>query len=194
MTEAELYARFVAATHESPVRVVFDTNVIHEMKAWRRVCRQLASLRVAHPNEAIIPCLVHGEMLFDLRQAFGADFDVATILSSLSDLAITLTPFEASDADAHAGRLWGRFPTAAHWRDAKATAYKLALGLAADHDTPGKGAACAATVDWFIAAQVAARDGILVSHDKGDDLAGVPRVTLATLASVVGALAPTTSP
>lgn len=184
LTRDELRLRF----ESGHVTVTFDTNAIHEMKTWREVCRLLGRLRPTFPNRALVSSLVHSEMLFDLQQRCGSDFDAQLVVSSLLDLSVDVVPFDNSASDAFAARLGRLFPSEGSWRAAKARASRNCLGINDLTLVPGTGRTCGANVDWFIAAHAVATGAILVGHDEGPEFEGIDRVALGILATVASEL------
>lgn len=185
LTNNELKLRFEAGV----VTLAFDTNVIHELKAWRKACRLLGAIRPFFPNRASVSALVCAEMLFDLRCQFGRAFDAGVIVQSLLDLGVDVAPFESDESDHFAARQARLFPTENEWRAAKARASRNCLGIGAVRSVPGTGKTCAANVDWFIAAHALADGAILVGHDEGPEFVGLDRIALTTLTAVCSELA-----
>ncbi len=160
--------------------LALDTNALSGFRRLAGVCNRVNLLRTASSPLDIhlcVPSVVHMELLFDLWQTHGADFDAKVVLQGLLDKGLTIAQFDEEHAEHAALRLAKSFPEKADWHAAKRRRCIQCLGLGlSDADASllaSKKKPCGATIDWVIAAHAAHEGWILVTSDKGPEFAGL---------------------
>lgn len=157
--------------------LALDTNALVGFQRLARVCNSVNLLRTAaEPLELrlCVPAVVHMEVLFDLRQHYGATYDADAVLQGLLDKGLTVAPFEGKHAVSAAEHLAANFPRNEDWQLAKRRSCIQCLGLVRPEEEARALASkkpCGATVDWVIAAHAAHEGWILVTSDKGPEFA-----------------------
>ena len=157
-------------------RIVLDTNAAWGLRRLAHLADRVARLNeVLHaPLGLVVPAPAHMEMLFDLRQRYGPQYDAAAVAQGLMDKGIHVEPFGVEDADRAAARLAEKFPAAGDWHRAKRKRCLHCLGVPATASrATGKG--CGATLDWLIAVHGTREGWILVTDDSDPEFEGVPR-------------------
>jgi hypothetical protein len=114
------------------------------------------------------------EVLFDLRQSFGAGYDARQVVQGIIDKGLEVQPFDVQHAEHAAARLGASFPMPGDWHAAKRKRCLECLGLRDKNiPTSGSGKKCNATVDFALAAHAAYEGWILVTDDTGPDFIGL---------------------
>lgn len=143
---------------------VLDTNVLWETNGIRRLSRAIR----ANGFRLQVPALVHAERIAQARRKHGDKFDMSVIHSFIETHNIEVVPFDRGAAEQYAERVATRYPDDEAWHVAKRNrcAQRFQVSAAA-------GAACPATVDWFIAHGHPGGDVgervVFVTNDRGSE-------------------------
>lgn len=158
-------------------RAIFalDTNAVLGFRRLQHLCNVVNHLRT-EPDpldfRLYVPAVVHMEVLFDLRQMCGEEYDPQEVLQGLIDKGLHVQPFEGSHAEHAAARLGKEFPKSTDWYAAKRKQCVQCLGLSErDVRIVSSGKSCGATIDFVIAAHASHEGWILVTDDNGPDFA-----------------------
>lgn len=176
----------IAMLSEPVVRLAFDTNALFRDRSFATLCRDLQRLSTHRESrlELLVSAAVHGEKLFDLKQARRGEYDYQVVVKSLLQLKLSILPFEEEDACVLGDLLGVTFPDAESWTAAKRSHYMKSLGLP-DSCTKVRGKRLSATLDWLIAAHAKARRCVLVTDDRGPEFGLIRQVRLSILQSAV---------
>lgn len=160
--------------------LALDTNALSGFRRLAGVCNSVNLLRTAAEPLDIrlcVPSVVHMEVLFDVRQTLKAAFDPNVVLQGLVDKGLTIEPFDAKHAEHAAERLAESFPRSEDWQAAKRRhcIEYLGLGLSEERvrELAAKKKRCSATIDWVIAAHAAHEGWIMITNDKGPEVASL---------------------
>lgn len=168
------------------VVLALDTNALKGFKRLARLCNQVNLLREGPAPldlRLCVPAVVHMELLFDLRQAYGPAFDPEAVVRGLFDKGLSVASFEERHAEHAAARLGQSFPDVSSWHEAKRKRCLRCLKISEQAEqVKASGKGCGATVDWVIAAHAAHEGWILVTNDTGPEFAGLEgKITLEKL-------------
>ena len=185
----------VAMLSEPQVRLAFDTSALFRDRSFAKLCRDLQRLSLHRQSqmELVVSAAVHGEKLFDLKQAFRGSYDYQIVVKSLFQLGLAIVPFVEEDARVLGELLGATYPDADSWNAAKRRHYRQSLGLPAG-DATGGGKRLSATLDWLIAGHAQARSCVLVTNDEGPEFRHVRQVRLSILQAAVAQLVPSPQP
>lgn len=181
----------VAMLSEPQVRLAFDTSALFRDRSFAKLCRDLKRLSLHRQSqlELLVSAAVHGEKLFDLKQAYRGSYDYQRVVAGLFQLGLSILPFVEEDACVLGELLGATYPDADSWNAAKRRHYRQSLGLP-DGDATGGGKRLSATLDWLIAGHAQARSCVLVTNDEGPEFRHVRQVRLAILQLAVAQLLP----
>ncbi len=183
------------------ISLTMDTNVVsgggNHFRQYSKIVQGVKNLNakfeLEHPHRTPVKmrvsALVHVEVLFDLRQTHGSDFDASKASSGLANTGLLVRDFDLRAAETCARVLGGWFPTSGEWAAEKRARLVRAMGLEPKDPQPSRSRHFPATVDSFIAAQAEGDDDILITNDKGSEFDRVKRkVDVETLEKALQAL------
>jgi len=173
---------------------MFDTNVIFSSNPrtdpFTALCTHVKLLNERRPAaqqiHMAISSVVLVEKLQDLRTQYGKRFNPALVETFLVSQTLAVLPFACPEAASSAAHIATAHPSSDAWHAFKRRRCLACLGLPQDHDAPGKGSSCGATLDWLVAGHAQHCEALLVTHDGGPEFASIARKT--TLGVVVEAV------
>lgn len=178
--------------------VMFDTNAIignhPRTDPFIALCRDVLNLNTTRPHGGppitlALSSVVLSEKLQDLRQWFGPRFHPALVDTFVTTYEIRVLEFDRRCSERTADRIAALYPGETEWYAFKRRRCLECLGLPREHEAPGKGGGCGATVDWLIAGHAEHLGALLVTHDRGPEFQSITRrTTLDCLRRVVQAL------
>jgi len=166
MTDPELHTYLVNSSV-----LALDTSAFHGAQLFQLSDQiNLWNEKFGSKTQLLISSLVYTERQSQERRRRGSDFELGRVQLFLQSKRIDIAPFTAEDSEGGSAWLAQRAPDQEAWQALKWD--RLAGECKLDPSSPPKHVS--ATIDWFIAAQVAARGWILVTRDKGQEFKDLP--------------------